>query len=346
MFLRQLLHYSLLALFFAACNSETSVRLEHNESNEAFDYPAHFGKPIIPPDSINRHSKEAVELGRHLFYDKALSLDSSISCASCHHQNRAFSDPNALSLGVNGKIGKRNALPLFNLAYYPLLFWDGGVSSLEKQVQVPIHDTLEMNFSLAGAVERFKDNDYYQQLAKKAYNRPVDMYVITRAIAAFERTIVSSNSRYDAFLTGDSTALNAEEIEGEHLFMSDRLKCAECHTPPLFTNLEFRNNGAFITYADSGRAGFTFHAEDRNLFKVPTLRNIDITGPYMHNGSFKTISEVIDSYSNGGYPVDEKDTLITGFEVSLHEKKALIAFLKTLTDSVLITNDDYSDPFK
>lgn len=346
MFRRQLLLCSLISLILTACGSENSVGVSQQETTVRYDFPAHLGEPIIPPDSINIHSREAVDLGRYLFYDVALSRDSSVSCASCHHQDRAFSDPIDLSVGVGGKVGNRNALPLFNLAYYPLLFWDGGVSSLEKQVQIPVHDTMEMNFSLVEAVERFQQNKLYQALAQKAYQRPVDMYVITRAIAAFERTIVSSKSRYDAYILGDGNALTDEEKLGERLFLSERLKCAECHTPPLFTNMEFRNNGAFKNYPDSGRAVFTMHKEDRNLFRVPSLRNVLITGPYMHDGSYETISEVIDSYISGGYTIDEKDSLITGFELSLQEKGALIAFFRSLTDSVLITNNDYSNPHK
>lgn len=346
MFQRRLLLYSLLLVLTARCGNESSVRVEQSENDEGYNYPAYLGEALIPNDSINKHSQAAIDLGRHLFYDVALSRDSSISCASCHHQSRAFSDPVSLSKGVNGKIGNRNALPLFNLVYYPLLFWDGSVSSLEKQVQIPIHDTMEMNFSLVEAVERFEKNSKYQELAQKAYNRSVDMYVITRAIAAFERTIISSNSRYDVYIQGDTSALTAEEKLGKSLFNSKRLKCAECHTPPLFTNLEFRNNGAFQSYLDSGRVGFTMRPEDKNLFRVPTLRNIALTGPYMHDGSYETISEIIESYKNGGYSSPERDSLIAGFEVSLHEEMALVAFLKSLTDSTLITNDDYSDPHK
>lgn len=346
MFQPQLLLCSFILCVLSGCVNDNSVKLSQQETSEGFDFPAHLGEPIIPPDSINIHSREAVDLGRYLFYDVALSRDSSVSCASCHHQDRAFSDPIDLSVGVGGKVGNRNALPLFNLAYYPLLFWDGSVSSLEKQVQIPVHDTMEMNFSLIEAVERFQQNNLYQTLSQKAYHRPVDMYVITRAIAAFERTIVSSKSRYDAYILGNGSALSDEEKLGERMFLSDRLKCAECHTPPLFTNLEFRNNGAFENYPDSGRTVFTMHKEDRNLFRVPSLRNVLITGPYMHDGSYGTISEVIDSYISGGYSVAEKDSLITGFELSLQEKEALIAFLRSLTDSVLITNNDYSNPHK
>jgi cytochrome c peroxidase len=295
----------------------------------------------IPQD--NALSKERIALGRQLFYDPILSVDSTISCASCHKQSLAFADNAAVSAGVGNRLGNRNAPTLTNVGYNPNYLFDGFLETLEKQAIVPIEEHAEMAFNMVEAAKRLKRSNHYVKAAAKAYGRKPDPFVITRALASFQRTLVSTNSRYDQFLNGKVRLTEQEEL-GKQLFFN-RLHCSTCHGGFNFTNFSTQNNGMFPIYLDSGRMRVTHLESDRDRFKVPTLRNIALTRPYMHNGSIQTLREVIRIYAKGGFPNKNKHAIIQPFSITEEEEDALIAFLNTLTDRRFIRDKRFSNPF-
>lgn len=249
-------------------------------------------------------------------------------------------------MGVNNKKGIRNAPSIANAAYAPYLFTEGGIPNLEQQVLAPIQDHLEFDFNINGIIERMNKNKEYVQLSQEAYNRKPDAFVLTRAIAAFGRTILSGNSAYDKFyFQNDTTALSLSAKAGRELFTSDSLACNKCHSGFAFTNHQFKNNGLYNNYNDLGRMRLTNKKEDKALFKTPSLRNVALTAPYMHNGSLTNLSQVIDHYASGGKNHFNKSDLINGFSLTNTEKQNLINFLKSLTDYELIENPKLSNPF-
>lgn len=288
--------------------------------------------PSIPPD--NPLTVASVQLGKALFFDERLSLGRGISCASCHHPDLAFSDTVALSTGVHGGAGFRNSSGLANVAYHPLLMRDGGAPSLEQQVLIPLTDTVEMDADINAIVNALRDVEPYRSLSAAAYNRPFDLFVLTRALASYERTLISGASRFDRFLyEGDSTALTVQERNGWIIFNGDRGNCSVCHSGFDLSDHDFHNIGLLLDHgADPGRQRITLNPADRGKFKTPTLRNIALTAPYMHNGSMATLEDVIDHFSGGGLPDPNKDPMLTPLQLSLQEKQDLIAFLRTLTD--------------
>lgn len=300
--------------------------------------PQGFPMPEIPEDNLLTENR--VKLGKMLFSDKILSKDSSISCASCHLQSNAFTDPRRFSLGVHDSLSIRNSMPLFNLAYSRSFFWDGGVPTLELQVLAPIENHLEMNLSLQEAEKRIKQNPEYISLFHKAYNREPDLYGLVRAIAAFERTLISGNSRYDQYMFQNKTqALNASELRGKDIFFGEKAECFHCHTGFNFTDQTFQNNGLYAEYPDAGRARITSRNSDIGRFKVPSLRNIEVTGPYMHDGSLNTLEEVLAHYQSGGKNHPNQSPLIRPFTLTAQEEADLIAFLKSLTDEEFLRRD-------
>lgn len=295
------------------------------------------GFPDITFPEDNKFTKERWLLGKKLFFDKSLSLDSSISCSSCHQPVLAFSDSIALSLGVKNLKGSQNAPTLANVAYHPYYTRLGGVSTLEKQILVPIQEHNEFNFNIIEIAKRLQANREYLQLSKKGYNRELDYYVITRAIANFERSLISGDSKYDRYKQG-LVKLNESETKGMNLFFSKKTNCSVCHSGFNFTNYTFENNGLYETYKDVGRKRLTEKDEDLEKFKVPTLRNIELTAPYMHDGSIKTISEVIKHYNSGGKPNKQKSNIIKPLELTEEEQENLVQFLNTLTDRKFCNN--------
>lgn len=297
------------------------------------DIPKNFPAPYIPED--NTLTWERIELGKRLFYDPILSIDSTISCASCHKQEFAFADNQAITAGVEDRLGFRNSMSLTNVAYHDFFLREGGVPSLEMQVLAPIQDHNEMSFNINKVAERLNNDSSYIKASMMAYDRVPDYYVITRAIAAFERTLISGNSKYDHDL------LNTSEKRGEALFFSEELACASCHGTFLFTNQGIENNGLYQDYTDPGRYRLTNLPEDIGRFKVPTLRNIAETSPYMHDGSLSDLSSVIDHYASGGKDHPNKNPLISGFDISNSEKVDLINFLKSLSDQQFLTDTKF-----
>jgi cytochrome c peroxidase len=309
-----------------------------------FVVPEGFPKPYIPED--NALTYERIELGKKLFYDTILSSDRSVSCASCHVQTLGFTDGKTLSTGVKHALSDRNGMPLINLAWSNSFFWDGGVTSLELQVMKPLTSVNEMNMPVQEAINRLNADKTYKKLFKKAYGTDPDASSLFRAIAAFERTLVSANTKFDAyFYKKDPTAFDESELRGYKLFFGgDKVHCGSCHSGVNLTNNTFQNNGLYMEYADQGRYKITGKESDKGKFKVPTLRNIALTSPYMHDGSLKTLEEVIDHYNTGGIPHLNKSEHVhihKGMKLNAQDKKDLIRFLHTLTDIDFITNKNF-----
>jgi cytochrome c peroxidase len=321
-----------------------------------YDFPKPFNFPAMPQSRENPVSKEGVELGRFLFYDPVLSRDSSISCASCHKQEFAFSDsPNQFSRGSNDQLQKRNTPPLFNLAWYPKLFWDGRVTAIEEQVFHPVREISEMNMMWTDVARRISRSKFYAKKFERVFgSSTIDSVLVSKAIAQFERTLISYNSNYDKALRKE-VKYNADELEGFEL-MNEMNKgaCLHCHTTDgdgLGTTGLFSNNGLDEKFSDEGLGKISGNKKESGHFKIPSLRNLLFTAPYMHDGRFKTLEEVLDFYSEGlkaSPTIDSKMTFAHqgGAKLTKEEKRKIIAFLKTMSDSAFIKDKRFSNPFK
>ena len=339
--------YSLIVLVIiflsiVSCKKKTIEITEYTGDNWGFSTPNGFPNPDYNFEN-NAQTRERFELGRFLFYDPILSSDSSISCSSCHAQAHAFADHNiAFSKGVGGIKGHRNAPALSNLAWYKDFMWDGGVNHIEVQPLVPLTSSIEMNETMENIVKKLNNSHFYKDKFKKAYSIDIITGQKTlQALAQYMAMIISSNSKYDQYLAGKSS-FTSQEKEGLELFRS---YCSNCHREPLFTDMSFRNSGLESTIVDIGRELVTQDPNDKGKFKVPSLRNIELTYPYMHDGRFHSLSQVIDFKSDGIQHSSTLDpSLENGFSFSVEQKNAIIAFLKTLTDYSLIGNPDLSEP--
>jgi len=301
-------------------------------------YPDDFPAPIIP--SENQPSEARIALGKALFYDPILSIDSSISCASCHRPEFAFADISATTPGVFQRAGTRNVPSLFNLAYQTHYLREASLPTLEMQILVPIQEHNEFAHNIVDIGVQLSKIPFYDSLSRLAYGQEPGPFSITRSIACFERTMLSSNSFYDAARRGQISRTAKEEL-GYQVFTSEKTKCSKCHSEPFFTNFQPENNGLYSYYKDPGRWRFTKDNADSGKFKIPSLRNVALTPPYMHDGSVKTLEEVIDFYASGGQTSSQKSPLITGFTLSSEEKSGLIEFLQTLSDSSFVNNPHY-----
>lgn len=282
-------------------------------------------------------SKE--ELGKKLFFDPILSLDQSISCASCHKPEFAFADNQALSLGVDDSLGVRNTPSVMNMLSRPYFFYDGRSATLEAQAIGPIENPLEMNLPYNVAVERIQNNIDYQLLFKRLYDNRPDSFNIANALAEFQRSLESDGSApVDNFYPDAPDALTPSQQRGRELFLSDESKCFDCHFGPDFTGDEFRNVGLYdgVTLVDQGRFDITNDSTDLGKFKVPGLRNVALTAPYMHNGMMETLEEVIDFYSNPyefvATPINMDTTMLEPLNFTDQQKTDLVNFLHSLTD--------------
>lgn len=277
------------------------------------------------------------ELGKLLFFEKKLSRDNSISCASCHIPEYAFSDTIAFSIGVGGRKGKRNTPSAMNMASREIFFFDGRAATLEIQATFPIQDHNEMDINIDKAVSKIALDKFYQKAFKKIYKKSPNKTNILSAIADYERSLESS-SPFDDYMNGDQNAISESAKRGHKVFMNPKNKCFDCHFTPDFTGDEFRNIGLFNgkDLNDSGRYLITKNKNDIGKFKVPGLRNIAVTGPYMHNGMFNTLQEVIAYYNNPTAKIPNAintDTLLhKPLLMSDNEMIDLEEFLKTLTD--------------
>lgn len=316
--IRNLILYTTLFFIsiFLGCNSK-------NKDNFSGDFPV-----------IQSTNFAAIELGRLLFFDTRLSLDSSISCASCHQSKHAFTDNKQTAVGIFDRQNPRNSPTLFNVKDAPHLMFDNVIPNLEMQVIVPIQEHNEMGMTMKAVLDRIKTDSNYQKLSQQAFRKPLDAFVLTRSIAAFERTLISNNSRFDQFIRGDTKALDRNEKEGWRLF-SEEFNCIACHNLPNFTNYQAKNNGlTVINKHDMGRYRATGDSADFGKFKVPSLRNITLTAPYMHDGSYQNLEAVVTAYGRGGVHFDNKDSLIIPFEATSEKVKNLIFFFETLVDTI------------
>ena len=327
---------ALLILFvMISCQQETLV----DTGEQMMVVPDGFPVPEFP--SGNELTESRWELGKKLFYEPALSADSTLSCASCHQPSLAFTDGRKKSLGIEGREAARNSPTLANVAYHPYYTREGGVPTLEMQILVPVQEHAEFDFNILLIAERLNRMPEYVAASMEAYGILPDPFVITRAIGCFERTLLSGESRYDLYTQGKATALSPAEKLGMVLFFSERLACSKCHGGFNFTDYSFQNNGLYEQYEDPGRFRLTGDPDDLSLFKVPAMRNIGVTAPYMHDGSMESLGEVINHYDSGGKNHIHKSKLIRPLGLTEMEKKSLEAFLMALTDQKFISNPKF-----
>lgn len=315
--------------------------------------PANFPLPVMDPENVL--SADGVALGRMLFYDRRLSGNNKISCASCHQPALAFTDGVALgNAGFSGKQLIRSAPALINLAWSNNgLFWDGGATNLESQAFGPLTSEDEMFQNLAELLEELNQVPEYQRLFRKVFNDEIKTGYIVKALAQFQRTLISGNSRYDKYQGNEGETLNDQEKKGMKLF---EMYCRSCHTGVLFTDNDFHNNGIDASFDNDalegiyqGRFRISYNPGDLGKFKTPTLRNIALTAPYMHDGRFRTLEEVLKHYSSGirVSATTDKKLMVNGswgFALSDDEQAAVISFLQTLTDSSFINNQAFAAP--
>ena len=287
-----------------------------------------------------------VELGRKLFYDPRLSSDDSVSCSSCHLQAFAFADPRPVSTGVEGRSGTRNAPSLANVGYRKGLFWEGRSPKLELQAVAPLTDHLEMNMEPDVLIEKIASLPEYEGEFETVFGKPVSMKGVTYALSAFQRSLVSKDSPYDRYRAGDRTALDEAAVRGLTLFFNEQGDCFHCHVGGDLTDELPHNNANRADYtADMGLARVTGRVEDIGKFKTPSLRNVALTAPYMHDGSYPTLREVIENYNRGGFEHPNADTFMRPLGLSNAEIDDLIAFLESLTDETFIRSERFSNPF-
>ncbi len=308
--------------------------------------------PIIPTNNLL--TKEGIALGKKLFFDKILSGNKTQSCATCHNPKNAFTDQQQFSDGIDGNFGTRNSMPLFNLAwnFNERFAWDGKDFSLEKQAFEPVSNPIEMHANWKNVVNKLQNHSEYPTLFEQAFGTSkIDSTLVTKAIAQFERTLISGNSKFDKFLRGEVT-LTIEEQNGFDVFMDEaRGDCFHCHgnnNNPLWTDNKFHNNGLDATFTDLGLGAITGDPADNGKFKSPSIRNLAFTAPYMHDGRFATLEEVINHYSEGLQPSSTIDPLMKkvnqgGVGLSTKDKADLKAFLLSLTDFDFVSNPDFQE---
>jgi len=316
--------------------------------------PEHFPRMVIPTD--NPLTEEGIALGRKLFYDPILSKDSTIACASCHLPKGGFTDNLAVSPGVNGTPGKRSAMPLINPGYnHSGFFWDGRVETLEEQALIPVEDPVEMHEDWQNVTQKLQRDAEYPVLFQQAFGaETITKTLVAKALAQFERTLISADAKYDKVLRGEAVFTESEQ-RGFQIFMDDAPgilpegECGHCHIPPLFTTNEYHNNGiekvaGMDDFPDKGRGAVTGYINDNGKFRVPTLRNITETAPYMHDGRFGTLEEVIEHYNSGGHHTENKSSNVLQLHLSEQDKQDLLAFLNTLTDTAFLANPAFAKP--
>ncbi|RME95085.1 MAG: cytochrome-c peroxidase [Bacteroidetes bacterium] len=337
--MRHLLLTTILVSFLSACQPDEPVDTLAATPYE-WTLPPGFPQPLESADHPT--TVERVALGKELFYDPILSEDGTVSCASCHVPELAFAHNQAVSPGVHGRLGLRNSATLTNVGYASRLNKDGGVPKLDIQALVPISDVNEMNLSMEEAIARLNVDAEYRQQFERAYGTEANLYNVPRALAAFMRTLISGESPYDRFVRGEQSALTAAQQAGMSLFFSERLACASCHSGFNFTNDSFVNNGLYLDYgADPGRQRVTIDTADVGAFRVPTLRNIALTAPYMHDGSLADLKAVVAHYNRGGQARPLQDERIRPLGLSEQETDQLIAFLQALTDTAFVYNPQF-----
>ena len=339
-----LLVLSLPAVFIIdSCRRDPEILPEVTKEDVKFYVPDGFPAPVYN-FAGNEVTVEGFNLGKRLFYDGRLSRDNSISCGFCHQQFVAFANSNhQFSHGIDGLLGTRNAPPLFNLAWHQSFMWDGGINHIESQPLGPISNPVEMDETIANIIVKLNAIQSYRDDFAAAFgDDSITTQRITRALAQFMGVMISADSRYDRYIKNQETFSAAEE-HGLALF---RANCVACHTEPLFMDNSFHNNGLPVdnTLNDVGRMHITNNPVDSLKFKTPSLRNVALTGPYMHDGRFSTLTECLNHYSSGIVSSTTLDPLLTsGIPLSSTDKADIIAFLATLTDNTFIHDTKFKE---
>lgn len=347
------IYIGLITVLCLNCSSEDSG---YEPTPQSLAIPQIFSGNIIAPiiPTNNPQTVEGVALGKKLFFDTILSADQTQSCATCHAPQNAFTDNTPTSTGIDGVFGTRNSMPLFNLAwnYNERFTWDGKELSLERQAEEPVQNPIEMHSNWENVVSKLQNHLDYPELFRLAFKTStVTKELTTKAIAQFERTLISANSKFDNYSLGQAT-LTPQELNGLDIFLrEDKGDCFHCHgnpNNPLWTDNMFHNNGLDATFTDLGLGNITGDPNDNGKFKTPSLRNLAFTAPFMHDGRFNTLDEVINHYSEGLQNSSTIDPLMKkidqgGTQLSEQEKADLKAFLLTLSDSSFINNPEFQD---
>lgn len=331
--------------------------IEYNPTAYTVVVPSTFPQIEVPAD--NPLTQEGVDLGRFLFYDPVLSADSTMSCASCHLPKGSFTDNLAVSTGIDNIAGTRSSMSLLNVGfYYTGLFWDGRSGTLEEQALLPVTDPIELHNEWGNVIMKLRADDHYPEMFRRAFgiekSSEITRDLAAKAIAQFERTLVSSGqSKYDKVLAGKDV-FTEEELMGFEIYFDENEdlpdgECFHCHNAPLLTTNEYLNNGldsagGFDDFKDIGFGAISEIPFDNGKFRVPTLRNITSSAPYMHDGRFQTLEEVLDHYNSGGKPSPNKHPLMVPLGLTDEHLDALLAFLNTLSDEDFENNPDYQDP--
>lgn len=331
----------------------------YNPTNYDLEVPDHLPSFTIPED--NPLTLEGIRLGQHLFYDPILSSDSTVSCSTCHIPELAFTDGLALSEGVGGAKGRRSSMSLVNIAYaFNGLFWDGRSMTLEEQALLPIEDPVELIEDWENVEEKLRRNRTYQSLFRKAFGIAVSdditKELAVKSLAQFQRIIISADSKFDRVEFGTNTAYTNEELRGSELFFdidpfTPDAECSHCHNGALLTTQTYFNNGieqveSLNDFPDKGLGEVSGILFENGKFRAPSLRNIELTAPYMHDGRFETLEEVIDHYNSGGHFAENIDPLIRPLQLTEEQKSDLLSFLTTMTDTSYLTNPLIVSPFK
>ncbi|WP_208638685.1 cytochrome-c peroxidase [Tenacibaculum singaporense] len=348
------IYFSLLLLLLISCSSKGEEESVYTPVPANLEIPELFQQKLIAPviPTNNPLTEEGIALGKKLFFDPILSKDNTQSCASCHDPKNAFTDDTRFSEGVDGKFGTRNSMPLFNLAWNfdERFMWDGKELSIERQAFSPVRNPIEMHSDWKNVAKKLEEHAEYPILFQQAFGASkIDSTIVTKAIAQFERTLISGNSKFDQYLLGN-VELTPEEQNGFNVFMDEtRGDCFHCHgsdNNPLWTDNKFHNNGLDETFTDIGLGAVTGDPNDNGKFRSPSLRNLKFTAPYMHDGRFATLEEVINHYSEGLKLSSTIDPLMKkanqgGVQLSDKNKADLKAFLLSLSDDNFVNNPKF-----
>jgi cytochrome c peroxidase len=331
------------ASVFTACKPDPSFAPEVAEELK-FEVPQGWPEPAYKFEN-NTLTRDGFELGRKLFFDPRLSRGNTVSCGSCHQPFSAFAQlDHDVSHGVDNRLGNRNSPAIFNMNWHTSFFWDGGVNHIEVQPVNPIQNPVEMDETIDNVLAKLRADATYRTMFAKAFgDEEVTSQRMLKALAQFMGMLVSSNAKYDKYVRGEAGgSLNQPELNGLAVF---RAKCAECHKEPLFSDFSLRNNGLPVTvFNDSGRARITHKAEDLYKFKVPSLRNLKYTPPYMHDGRFTSLDAVLDHYASGVHVTPSLDPLLqSGIQLTAQERSDLLAFLNTLNDETFTTDKRFAE---
>ncbi|MDU0807693.1 cytochrome-c peroxidase [Aquirufa regiilacus] len=336
--------FLLFSILLIGCSSpkDEPVTPIKNQEQTLFQTPKNFPSPIYELSS-NPVNQAGFELGKELFNEPMLSRDNTIACAECHNQAYAFTHHgHDVSHGIDNRVGSRNAPPIQNMAWQKEFFWDGGVGNLDLFSIAPIENPLEMDENIGNVLGKLRKSTRYPALFQKAFGTSeINTQRFLKALSQFMLTLVSANSRYDKYVRNEGEILGTNELKGLKLFQE---KCSSCHAGQLFTDQTYRNNGLYMQGSkDQGRYRITEIETDKYKFKVPSLRNIDVTGPYMHDGRFLTLDAVLEHYNTGVQNTQNLDPLLAKkIPMTAEEKLQIIAFLRTLTDKAFLTNPNFS----